>query len=164
MKYIFITFANGENIIVMKRILNLLILALLLGAPMSDMHAQSKKDKIVMPEYPGGQAALHKFLLSELEYPAEAKANNEIGEVLVAFSVGIDGYISGVRVLKSVSPSLDAEAMRVVKKMKYWRPGSRNGNPVRAEMSIPINFKTVKEHNKFIDNNSDYMENMFKDI
>ena len=54
--------------------------------------------------------------------------------------------------------------MRVVKKMKYWRPGSRNGNPVRAEMSIPINFKTVKEHNKFIDNNSDYMENMFKDI
>ena len=99
---------------------------------------------------PGMYEYVHKFLLSELTDPDEARANNEVGEVLVAFSVGMDGYISGVRVLKSVSPSLDAEAVRVVKMMKYWSPGKRNGMPVRAEMSIPINFKTVVEHNKYI--------------
>ena len=134
----------------MKRIISLFILLLILGTSVNQMYAQSNKDKIVMPEYPGGLAAMHKFLLSELTYPDEARANNEVGEVLVAFSVGMDGYISGVRVLKSVSPSLDAEAVRVVKMMKYWSPGKRNGMPVRAERSIPINFKTVVEHNKYI--------------
>lgn len=135
----------------MKRFLQFLLLLLLLAVPASETYAQRKKDKVVMPEYPGGQAALRKFLLQELVYPAEAQANNEVGEVLIGFSVGMDGYVSGVRVLRSVSPSLDAEAMRVVKMMKYWTPGKRNGVPVRAEMSIPINFKTVKKHGTFID-------------
>ena len=140
----------------MKKLISLFILLLILGTSVNHVYAQSKKDKIVMPEYPGGLAAMHKFLLSELTYPDEARTNNEVGEVLVAFSVGMDGYISGVRVLKSVSPSLDAEAVRVVKMMKYWSPGKRNGMPVRAEMSIPINFKTVMQHDKFIrDDNSD---------
>ena len=103
-----------------------------------------------MPEYPGGQAALRKFLMSELRYPAEARAANEVGEVLVGFTVGMDGSISGVRVLKPVSPALNAEAVRVVQMMKYWRPGTRNGKPVRAEMTIPINFKTVIDNNKYL--------------
>lgn len=139
----------------MKRLIPLFLLLLLLGAPVLNAGAQSKKDKIVMPEYPGGEAALRKFLLSELKYPAEARENNEVGEVLVAFSIGMDGSIGGVRVLRSVSPSLDAEAVRVVKMMKYWSPGKRNGMPVRAEMSIPINFQTVVEHNKFISDDSE---------
>lgn len=122
---------------------------------MNHTFAQNKKDKIVMPEYPGGHAALRSFLLKELVYPEEARLNDEIGEVLVGFSVGMDGSVSGVRVLKSVSPSLDAEAVRVVKLMKYWTPGSRNGMPVRAEMSIPINFKTVKSNNRFVGDSGD---------
>ncbi len=134
----------------MKKLFSLFILLLLAGAPMNHTFAQNKKDKIVMPEYPGGHAALRSFLLKELVYPEEARLNDEIGEVLVGFSVGMDGSVSGVRVLKSVSPSLDAEAVRVVKLMKYWTPGSRNGMPVRAEMSIPINFKTVKSSNRFV--------------
>lgn len=120
-----------------------------------------------MPEYPGGQAALHKFLLSELTYPEEARLNDEIGEVLIGFSVGMDGSVSGVRVLRSVSPSLDAEAVRVVKLMKYWSPGTRNGMPVRAEMSIPINFKAVKRSGKYINDDregSDYTDEILKDI
>ena len=134
----------------MKRTIFLFLLLFALGTPVSNIYAQNKKDKIEMPEYPGGQAELHKFLLKELSYPEEARVNNEIGEVLVGFSVGMDGYVTSVRVLKSVSPSLDAEAVRVVKMMKYWSPGKRNGVPVRAEMSIPINFKTVIEHDKYV--------------
>ena len=116
-----------------------------------NINAQDKKDKIVMPEYPGGEAALKQFLMNELVYPYEAANANEIGEVLVGFLVGKDGSVSAVRVLKSVSSSLDAEAVRVVKMMKYWHPGTRNGVPVPASMSIPINFRIVKEHGKFID-------------
>ena len=145
----------------MKRIISFLLI-LLLSAPLCCTFAQ-EKDKIVMPEYPGGQAALRKFLISELKYPAEARAANEVGEVLVGFTVGMDGSISGVRVLKPVSPALNAEAVRVVQMMKYWRPGTRNGKPVRAEMTIPINFKTVIDNNKFL-NDDDVSSKSRRDI
>ena len=145
----------------MKRIISFFLI-LLLSAPLCCTFAQ-EKDKIVMPEYPGGQAALRKFLMSELKYPAEARAANEVGEVLVGFSVGMDGSISGVRVLKPVSPALNAEAVRVVQMMKYWRPGTRNGKPVRAEMTIPINFKTVIDNNKYL-NDDDGCSKSKRDI
>jgi TonB family protein len=145
----------------MKRIISFLLI-LLLSAPLCCTFAQ-EKDKIVMPEYPGGQAALRKFLISELKYPAEARAANEVGEVLVGFTVGMDGSISGVRVLKPVSPALNAEAVRVVQMMKYWRPGTRNGKPVRADMTIPINFKTVIDNNKFL-NDDDGSSKSKRDI
>ena len=145
----------------MKRIIPFFLI-LLLSAPLCCTFAQ-EKDKIVMPEYPGGQAALRKFLMSELKYPAEARAANEVGEVLVGFTVGMDGSISGVRVLKPVSPALNAEAVRVVQMMKYWRPGTRNGKPVRAEMTIPINFKTVIDNNKYL-NDDDGSSKSKRDI
>lgn len=145
----------------MKRIISFFLI-LLLSAPLCCTFAQ-EKDKIVMPEYPGGQAALRKFLISELKYPAEARAANEVGEVLVGFTVGMDGSISGVRVLKPVSPALNAEAVRVVQMMKYWRPGTRNGKPVRAEMTIPINFKTVIDNNKYL-NDDDGSSKSRRDI
>lgn len=133
----------------MKRIYAILILSLALAFQAADVAAQSGKDKIVMPEYPGGEKALHEYILSELTYPQEAMQNNEVGEVIVGFSIGIDGSVSSVRVLKSVSPSLDQEAIRVVKGMRYWNPARKNGRLVRAEMSIPINFKVIYE-NKYI--------------
>ena len=145
----------------MKRIISFFLI-LLLSAPLCCTFAQ-EKDKIVMPEYPGGHAALRKFLMSELKYPAEARAANEVGEVLVGFTVGMDGSISGVRVLKPVSPALNAEAVRVVQMMKYWRPGTRNGKPVRAEMTIPINFKTVIDNNKYL-NDDDGSSKSKRDI
>ena len=145
----------------MKRIISFFLI-LLLSAPLCCTFAQ-EKDKIVMPEYPGGQAALRKFLISELKYPAEVRAANEVGEVLVGFTVGMDGSISGVRVLKPVSPALNAEAVRVVQMMKYWRPGTRNGKPVRAEMTIPINFKTVIDNNKYL-NDDDGSSKSKRDI
>ena len=134
----------------MKHIIPFLLMFVLAVMPVCDSFAQGAKDEIVMPQSPGGEAELHKYIISELEYPLEARLNNEKGEVLVAFSVGMDGYISGVRVVRSVSESLDAEAVRVVSKMRPWIPGKKNGRPVRAEMSIPINFKVIYEH-KFTD-------------
>lgn len=141
----------------MKRItLFILFVAVFMALPLS-LYSQSNKskDKIEMPEYPGGLSALHKFIASEVRFPAEAREKNEIGEVLVAFTVGMDGSISGVRVLKSVSESLDKEAVRVIKQMKYWYPGKRNGRPVRAEMSIPINFKLYRASGKYVDDGED---------
>ena len=131
-----------------------MLLSLLFALPISEAFAQKKKDKIVMPQYPGGEAELYKYILSQLEYPQEARVNKESGEVLVAFSVGMDGYISGVRVVRSVCESLDAEAVRVVSKMPVWIPGKKNGRTVRAEMSIPIKF-SVNYENKFVDDDND---------
>ena len=140
----------------MKKILSFIFVLIFLAVPSSELSAQKRKQKktekneIVMPSYPGGEKALLKFIMEETRYPSEARVKKEVGEVLVAFSIGMDGYISGVRVLRSVSPSLDAEAVRVVKKMKPWFPGKRNGVPVRAEMTIPINFKIIYEHDKYV--------------
>ena len=135
----------------MRTFISFCLLLLLACAPVGEVSAQRKnKDKIVMPEFPGGQAELRKFLLRELKYPAEAARTGDVGEVIVGFTVGMDGNITGVRVLKPVSPALNAEAVRVVKLMKYWKPGTRNGKPVRAEMSIPINFKTVVDGNRYV--------------
>ena len=140
----------------MKKILSFILVLIFLAVPSSELSAQKRKQKktekneIVMPSYPGGEKALLKFIMEETRYPSEARVKKEVGEVLVAFSIGMDGYISGVRVLRSVSPSLDAEAVRVVKKMKPWFPGKRNGVPVRAEMTIPINFKIIYEHDKYV--------------
>ena len=142
------------NCFAMKQIISFILLLAFSIMPFSGSFAQKNKqkskDKIVMPQFPGGDAELHKYIISELEYPLEARLNKETGEVLVAFSVGMDGYISGVRVVRSVSESLDAEAVRVVSNMPSWIPGKKNGRPVRAEMSIPINFKVIYEH-KFTD-------------
>lgn len=138
----------------MKRLLPILFILSLSMFNVGSVYAQKNKDKIVMPQYPGGEAELHKFIMSELQYPLEARVNKESGEVLVAFSVGMDGYISGVRVVRSVSESLDAEAVRVVSKMPPWIPGKKNGRNVRAEMSIPIKF-SVTYDNKYINDADD---------
>ena len=144
-----------------------LILLLFTFSFSSNVYSQSKKakDKIVMPEFPGGVKALHQFIASEVCFPAEARRNNEIGEVLVGFIVGIDGSISNVRVLKSVSESLDKEAVRVITQIKYMSPGKKNGIPMRTELSIPINFKLYRSHDKYVDeDDSQATENIIRDM
>ena len=80
----------------MKRLFPFLMLLAFSLLPFCEVYSQKSKDKIVFPQYPGGESELHKFILSELQYPYEARVNKETGEVLVAFSVGMDGYITGV--------------------------------------------------------------------
>ncbi len=94
-----------------------------------------------MPAYPGGIQALMKFLQENVNYPDKAQEKNVQGRVIVSFIVEKDGSITDVEVIRSVDPSLDAEALRVVKSMPRWIPGKQNGVPVRVKYNVPISFK-----------------------
>lgn len=94
-----------------------------------------------MPEFSGGQAALQSYLAGNLKYPKEAIENGITGRVVIAFIVGLDGSINDVRVIRSVSPELDKEALRVVNGMPHWKPGTQKGEPVRVKHTMPIMFR-----------------------
>ena len=94
-----------------------------------------------MPSFPGGQSALLQFLSSNIKYPVVAEENGVQGRVIVTFVVEKDGSITDVRVVKSVDPSLDKEAQRVVKSMPKWIPGKQNGSAVRVKYTVPVTFR-----------------------
>ena len=94
-----------------------------------------------MPSFPGGQAALMQWLSSNIKYPVIAAENGVQGRVIIQFVVEKDGSVSGVTVAKSVDPSLDKEAQRVVKSMPKWIPGKQNGSAVRVKYTVPVTFK-----------------------
>ena len=94
-----------------------------------------------MPQYPGGPSALFEYLSQNIKYPSVAEENGVQGRVLVTFVVERDGTITDVRVVKSVDPSLDKEAQRVVNSMPRWIPGKQNGSPVRVKYTVPVTFK-----------------------
>jgi len=94
-----------------------------------------------MPSFPGGTAALMQFLGSNIKYPVVAEENGVQGRVIVTFVVEKDGSITDVRVIKSVDPSLDKEAVRVVKSMPKWIPGKQNGSAVRVKYTVPVTFR-----------------------
>ena len=94
-----------------------------------------------MPSFPGGNAALMNYLGQNIKYPVIAEENGIQGRVIVQFVVGKDGHISDVRVAKSVDPSLDKEAVRVVKGMPRWIPGKQNGQAVTVRYTLPVTFR-----------------------
>ena len=94
-----------------------------------------------MPTFPGGDAAMMKYLSENVKYPALAIKAQEQGRVVVSFTVEKDGAISDVKVARSVTPSLDAEAVRVVKAMPKWTPGKQGGQLVRVRYNVPVSFK-----------------------
>jgi protein TonB len=94
-----------------------------------------------MPSFPGGPAALMQYLSSNIKYPVVAEENGVQGRVVCTFVVEKDGSITDVRVIKSVDPSLDKEAMRVVKSMPKWIPGKQNGSAVRVKYTVPVTFR-----------------------
>ena len=94
-----------------------------------------------MPSYPGGMSALMQYLSSNIKYPAIAEENGIQGRVICTFVVERDGSITDVRIAKSVDPSLDKEAMRVVSKMPKWIPGKQNGSAVRVKYTLPVTFR-----------------------
>lgn len=93
-----------------------------------------------MPAFPGGMEAMIQFISSNIKYPADAKKQKVDGRVLVNFVVEKDGSITEVKVIKPAFPSLDAEAIRVVKAMPKWKPGYQRGKAVRVQFTMPINF------------------------
>ena len=94
-----------------------------------------------MPMYPGGDAALMGYLRDNIHYPTVAAENGVQGRVVVGFVVERDGSITDVKILRGVDPSLDREAMRVVKNMPKWTPGKQNGSAVRVKYQVPVSFR-----------------------
>ncbi len=94
-----------------------------------------------MPSFPGGMAALNKYLHDNVHYPVVAQENGVQGRVTISFVVEKDGSVTDVKVAKSVDPSLDKEALRVVKSMPRWTPGKQNGATVRVKYNVPVNFR-----------------------
>lgn len=93
------------------------------------------------PSFPGGESAMKSFLRSNIKYPIVAQENGDQGCVFVQFIIEKDGSISDVKVARSDAPSLDKEAMRVVKAMPKWNPGKLKGIPVRVKNEVPVVFR-----------------------
>ncbi len=94
-----------------------------------------------MPEFPGGELALRKYIASAIKYPTIAQENGIQGKVFVNFVVDRDGSISNAKIARGVDPSLDKEALRVVNTLPKWKPGMQRGKPVRVSYTVPISFQ-----------------------
>ena len=95
-----------------------------------------------MPEFPGGQQALFKYLSENVKYPVIAQENGIQGRVICQFTVNKDGSIVDVEVVRSGGdPSLDKEAVRVIKSMPKWKAGQQRGKPVRVKYTVPVSFR-----------------------
>ena len=107
---------------------------------------QEKTDSIysvveTMPDYPGGQKELLSFLSRNIKYPTKAEENKIQGRVVIQFVVNKDGSVSDAKVVRSVDPELDKEALRVVNSMPQWKPGMQKGEAVSVKYTIPIAFR-----------------------
>lgn len=107
---------------------------------------QSNEPKIFveveqMPMFPGGQKALMDYLAANIHYSDEMEETCAQGRVVVTFMVEKDGSITEPKVVKSVDPAFDEEALRVVGAMPKWRPGKQNGVCVRTRYTIPVSFR-----------------------
>ncbi|MBO7646206.1 MAG: energy transducer TonB [Prevotella sp.] len=94
-----------------------------------------------MPSFPGGMGALMQYLSSHIKYPVVAEENGIQGRVICTFIVERDGSITDTRVARSVDPSLDKEAVRVINSMPRWIPGKQNGSACRVKFTLPVTFK-----------------------
>jgi len=95
----------------------------------------------VMPQFPGGELEIRKFIANNIRYPKEAMKYSEMGKVFVIFVVAKDGAVEKVRIARGISPALDNEAIRVVSSMPNWTPGTNKGEPVNVQYTIPVNFQ-----------------------
>lgn len=93
------------------------------------------------PEFPGGNAAMMKFLSDNIKYPVIAQENGIQGRVITNFVVEKDGSITDVQVVRGVDPSLDKEAVRVIQSMPKWKPGKQRGSAVRVRFTLPVVFR-----------------------
>jgi protein TonB len=93
-----------------------------------------------MPQFPGGEAEMMKFIHSTLKYPVIAQEMGVSGTVIVQFVVGRDGKISRIKVMRGIGSGCDEEAIRVLEKMPTWNPGKQGGKPVMVSYTVPFKF------------------------
>ena len=117
-------------------------------APPVEAPVEEEEEEVIfmvvesMPEFPGGQQALFKYLAENVKYPVIAQENGIQGRVICQFVVNKDGSIVDVVAVRSSGePSLDKEAIRVIKSMPKWKPGKQRGKPVRVKYTVPVNFR-----------------------
>ena len=112
----------------------------------SDIHVTDATDQVFevveeMPEFPGGMQAMMEYLAKNIRYPAKAHEANVQGRVITQFTVCKDGAIRDAKVVRSVSPELDAEALRVISAMPNWKPGKQGGKAVATRFTVPVVFR-----------------------
>lgn len=112
-------------------------------APKEEAPVNEPTFKVVeeMPKFPGGETELFRYLARNMKYPVIAQKNKQQGTVVIQMTIGKDGNLSNIKVLSSVSPSLDAEAVRVVSGMPRWEAGKQRGENVAVEYTLPITFR-----------------------
>lgn len=106
-----------------------------------DTSIRSVATAIDKPVFPGGENALYAYVAQQVNYPALAVEKNIEGMVVVSFVVEKDGSLSNVKVVRSVHPLLDREALRVIGAMPRWTPGKQNGKEVRVQFNLPVDFR-----------------------
>lgn len=94
-----------------------------------------------MPEFPGGDLALRKYLTNAVKYPVIAQENGIQGKVYVSFIIDESGYITNIELMRGIDSSLDNEALRVVRTLPKWKPGKQAGKAVKVRYSVPIHFE-----------------------
>jgi TonB family protein len=94
----------------------------------------------VTPQYPGGEDARLNYLMKNIHYPEAAKEQNIQGTVYITFIIEKDGRVTNVKVLRGIGGGCDAEAIRVIKSMPTWKPGTQKGKAVRCQYNMPIRF------------------------
>ena len=116
---------------------------MIINEPVKPKEEENKVFDVVeqMPSFPGGMAALMAYLQKSIKYPPVAEENGIQGRVVCTFVVERDGSVTDVKVAKSVDPSLDKEAVRVVSAMPKWIPGKQNGQSVRVKYTLPVTFR-----------------------
>lgn len=92
------------------------------------------------PEFPGGDAALFKYLSDSIRYPVDARTKGIKGKVILSFVISKDGSVDDIVLLRGIGGGCDEESIRVVKSMPKWTPGRHKGNPVKVKYTLPINF------------------------
>jgi protein TonB len=95
----------------------------------------------IMPQFPGGESEMMKFINANLKYPVIAQEMGVSGTVIINFVVGRDGKISRIKVMRGIGSGCDEEAVRVLEKMPAWSPGKQGGKPVLVSYTIPFKFK-----------------------
>ena len=106
-------------------------------SPNKDIYDQVE----TMPEFPGGVEKLMEYVAMNVRYPKDAEEKSIQGRVIATFVIEEDGSITGAKIVRSIDPALDAEALRVINGMPNWKPGTQKGEPVRVKYTIPISFR-----------------------
>ncbi|MBO7200978.1 MAG: energy transducer TonB [Bacteroidales bacterium] len=99
------------------------------------------------PEFPGGEDSLYAYIARNIKYPEAAKKEKIEGRVFVTFVIEKDGQVSSAKILRDIGGGCGEEAIRVVKNMPKWKPGTQRGNPVRFQFNLPVSFMLGKDAN-----------------